>query len=168
MNPSTLQDPALKKALLENYLRQQQAAQVQAPPPAATQGAMVLVDEPSENITLEQFKELVRRWIEMDNNIKKVQETVRDMRKGREKLAAIIQKFMCKYNIEDLNTKEGKIRCRVQTVKPKVSQTEVKQRLNDLFSHDEKKKEEVLKKIYTTEKPVVEKVSLRRLKISNI
>lgn len=129
---------------------------------------LALLDETVENISLEQFKEFVRKWIDLDKTIKVAQETLREKKKLRDKLAAIIQKFMCKYNIEDLNTKEGKIRCKVRQVKAPITQTEVKQKLQEIFSHDERKKEEVLGKIYNTkERPRVEKVSLRRLKITN-
>lgn len=204
----------LRKALLDNYIKQQQLAhgipassrlppvpppmyptpdvrvpetrqpdvrhrtpesvrpppvpQPPAPPAAvAAKQELVLVENVDENITLEQFKEFVRKWIELDNFIKVNAESLRQKKKVRDKLALVISKFMCKYNIEDLNTKEGKIRCKVRAVKPPVTQNTVKQKLNEIFAHDEKKKEEVIEKIYKEERPKVEKVSLRRLKISS-
>lgn len=171
MNPSNQE--ALKKALLEKYLHQQKNAnveQVMTPQPAAAQPQkheMVLVEDIGEQITLEQFKEFVRKWLEIDNVIKKAQDAIKEKKKLRDKLSIIISKFMCKYNIEDLNTKEGRIRCRVSQVKQSVSQKKVKERISEVFAHDEQKKQEVLEKIYKPETEKVEKVSLRRLKISN-
>jgi len=204
MNPSQEQ---LRRALLENYLKQQQLnsahasgipnhvsnmqhpvapspapsvrrmqqAPPQAPvhvppapkpePVAPPKQELVLIEE--ENVSLEQFKEYVRQWIELDNFIKVNAESLRQKKKVRDKLAMVISKFMCKYNIEDLNTKEGKIRCKVRAVKPLVTQNDVKAKIEELFANDTKKKQEIIEKIYKEERPKVEKVSLRRLKITS-
>lgn len=118
-----------------------------------------------QNISLEEFREYVRKWLELDNGIKKAQEAIRERKKIRDKLSYVISAFMCKYNIEDLNTKEGRIRCKVSTVKAPVSQKLVKQKITDYFSHDESRSQDILNKIYE-ERPCTEKVSLRRLKIT--
>lgn len=148
-------NPEAKK-LMATYLQQQQAQ---------TSTALVLAEPVPDNITLEEFREYVRKWLELDNFIKKTQESLKDKRKLRDKLSVTISAFMCKYNIEDLNTKEGRIRCKVRTVKPPITQKTVKQKITDYFAHDENKAQEIVKKIYETQEPV-EKVSLRRLKIS--
>jgi hypothetical protein len=75
---------------------------------------------------------------------------------------------MFKYNIEDLNTKDGvKIRCKVSNIKKPINKTFIKDKISEIFSEDEKKREEVIKKIYEEERGVIQKVGLRRLKISN-
>jgi hypothetical protein len=145
------QEPtAEKKRLMDNYLQQQQ---------------IVHVPDVTQNISLEEFRDYVRKWLELDNNIKKAQEVIKERKKVRDKLSTVISAFMCKYNIEDLNTKEGRIRCKVSTVKAPVNQKVVKQKITDYFGNDENKKQDILTKIYD-ERPEVEKVSLRRLKIS--
>jgi hypothetical protein len=145
------QEPtAEKKRLMDNYLQQQQ---------------IVHVPDVTQNISLEEFRDYVRKWLELDNNIKKAQEVIKERKKVRDKLSTVISAFMCKYNIEDLNTKEGRIRCKVSTVKAPVNQKVVKQKITDYFGNDENKKQDILTKIYE-ERPEVEKVSLRRLKIS--
>jgi len=128
------------------------------------QAAVVPVND-QENITLEEFKGFVRKWLELDNFLKKAQETIREKRKLRDQLSQTIVKFMCKYNIEDLNTKEGRIRCKVGYVKTPVNQKVVKQRLTDYFGDKEQEKNEIISKIYD-EREVNEKVSLRRLKVT--
>lgn len=148
------QQETLKKQLMETYLNQQRP----------NNGALVPVVS-EENISLEEFREYVRKWLDLDNNIKKAQEVIRERKKVRDKLSIVISGFMCKYNIEDLNTKEGRIRCKVSTVRSPVNQKVIKQKITDYFSHDENKKEEILNKIYE-ERDKVEKVSLRRLKIT--
>jgi hypothetical protein len=174
----------MKRQLLEGYLRQQRAMQgptssyaptvassvnevQRAPPPSNTGGELVLIDTNNipENITLEEFKNYVKKWLDLDNTIKKVQEAVREKKKQRDTLSNVISQFMAKYNIEDLNTKEGRIRCKVSVVKAPLNQKVVKQKISDYFRNDESKKEEILSTIYE-DRPKTEKLSLRRLKIS--
>lgn len=138
-----------KTELVNNYLNQQTS--------------LVVFD--GENITLEEFKNYVKKWLEYDNFVKKAQEVVKERKKIRDKLSEVIVKFMCKYNIEDLNTKEGRIRCKSSMIKPAVNQKQVKARITEYFSNDEEKKKEFLQKVYEPADKV-EKVSLRRLKIT--
>lgn len=148
------QQETIKKQLMETYLNQQRP----------NNGALVPAAN-EDNISLEEFREYVRKWLDLDNNIKKAQEVIRERKKVRDKLSMVISGFMCKYNIEDLNTKEGRIRCKISTVRSPVNQKVIKQKITDYFSNDENRKEEILSKIYE-ERDKVEKVSLRRLKIT--
>lgn len=169
------QNQTLKRQIMESYLRQQRGCNGhQSGPQSVAQSAasstvhgteLVQVAAPQENITLEEFREYVRKWLELDNSIKKAQEAIKERKRVRDKLAVIISGFMCKYNIEDLNTKEGRIRCKITTVKAPVNQRIIKEKITDFFSNDEEKKTEILTKLYD-ERPQVEKVSLRRLKIT--
>lgn len=155
---STTDSSIEKKRLMDTYLNQQQPSEGQ-------NQQLVHVPDITQNISLEEFREYVRKWLEMDNMIKKAQEAIKERKKLRDKLSTVISAFMCKYNIEDLNTKEGRIRCKVQTVKAPVNQKMVKQKITDYFSNDETKKQEILSRIYE-ERGEVEKVSLRRLRIT--
>ena len=186
---------ALKRQMMETYLKQQQqqsvtptpsvvSEQVRSYQPQSSQShisqqqpqiqsvqtvpeketAIVPYDVP-ENISLEEFKNYVKKWIEYDNFIKKAKQVIKDKKKIRDDLNKIIIKFMCKYNIEDINTKEGRIRCKTTVVKPAVTQKVVKERICDYFKDNDNKKEEILHKIYE-DRQQVERVSLRRLKIS--
>jgi len=138
--------------LMNNYL-EQQASQ-----------ALVTVNS-VENVTLEEFKKYVERWLELDNFVRKAQDVIRQKKKARDELSKTIIMFMCKYNIEDLNTKEGRIRCKVATSRAPVSQKVVKQRITDYFGVSEEQKQAIINKIYE-EREEREKVTLRRLKIT--
>lgn len=118
-----------------------------------------------ENISIEDFSNLVKKWIEIDNWLKKTQETAKQKRKQKDKLSEVITHYMCKYNIEDLNTSEGKIRCKVRYVKSGLNQKMVKQRITELFKDNEQKGDAIISKIFD-EREKVERVSLRRLKIT--
>lgn len=166
----------LKRQMLDNYLKQQQQQQqyVQTPTPSVvsevvrmhdTNSMLIPYDGNPENISLAEFKNYVKKWLEYDNFIKKARDVIKEKRKHRDELTQVITKYMCKYNIEDLNTKEGRIRCKTAVVKAPVSQKLVRQRITDYFKESPHQCDEVLHKIYE-EREQVEKVSLRRLKIS--
>jgi hypothetical protein len=160
---------------MEHYLRQQQsqtlqahARQHQAPPlqqNEAKENKYVMPYEAKETITMEEFKNYVKRWFDTDNYVKRAQQIIKEKRKEKNQLSEVIMKFMNKYNIEDLNTKEGRIRCKNVYVKAPVSKDVVKQCISDYFPNDEGKKEEIIHKIYENREKV-EKKTLRRLKIS--
>lgn len=137
---------------------------------AATSSNSIVCVEPNNNnygdmpASLEQFKEYVRTWLELDNTIKKAQKLIKEKRLQRNQLSLAISRFMCKYDIEDLNTKEGRIRCKVTQVKAPVNQKVVKEKLTTIFQGNEEKSQEIYRKLYE-ERDTVQKVSLRRLRI---
>lgn len=135
-----------KNTRLNSYLQQQQSSTT-----------LAIVDE----ITLEEFKNFVKKWLEVDAYIKKAQDLVKEKKKQRNKIAEVITKFMSKYNIEDLNTKEGRIRCKTTYIKASVTQKEMKEKITKLIPE----RSDIVQKIYE-DRPKKEKVSLRRLKIS--
>ncbi len=134
---------------MEQYLSQQQQ--------------MVLYKDPN-TITMDDFKQLVKKWFELDNYMKQAQQVIKDKRKEKLQISQVIMAFMCKYNIEDLNTKEGRIRCKAVQVKTPLNKEFIKQQLIQ-YVKEETKREEVIQKIYE-ERETIEKTTLRRLKIS--
>jgi hypothetical protein len=142
------------------------SSQALVPTTAAKEETMV---NPPNNIMLEEFKHQVKMWMEIDNQIKTLQQTVREKRAVREALTPKILSFMSKFNIEDLNTREGKLRYRVLRVKPPLRQSEMKERLSEvLTAHDPSKvlQQKVFEQVFEDppNKMVVEKPALRRIK----
>jgi hypothetical protein len=120
---------------------------------------------PPANAVLEEFKQQVKLWMELDNDVKKMQQTIRQKREVQKTLTEKILGFMRRYNIEDLNTKDGKLRYRVVRVKKPVPQSSIKQRLEDYFDSDPGLKQKVVTAVFgDAQSLVVEKPSLRRLK----
>lgn len=150
-------------SLMNTYLQQQQQSLTQGGHDMHST-SLVLAQPSTDSISLEEFKNYVRKWLEIDNFIKKAQDVIKEKKKSRDDIAQLITRFMCKYNIEDLNTKEGRIRCKVNHVKAPINQKLIKQRINEYIDNEDKK-QELLSKIYE-EREVSEKVSLRRLKIT--
>jgi hypothetical protein len=114
-----------------------------------------------EDVSLEDFKTFVKKWIEFDGYVKKVQQIIKEKKKQRDRLSEVITKFMNKYNIEDINTKEGRIRCKTTYVKKALTQKEMKEKIINLIPE----KRDLLTQLYD-ERPKQERVSLRRLKIT--
>lgn len=117
---------------------------------------------PLDEITLEDFKNYVKKWLELDAYLKKAMEVVKEKKKQRNKLAEVITRFMCKYNIEDLNTKEGRIRCKTSYIREPVTQKVIKAKMTELLPE----RKDIVTKIYD-ERPKHERLSLKRLKITS-
>jgi hypothetical protein len=162
------QDNTFKRQFVENYLKQQQYTSIETASTVSESeghGGNLVVYKEAEAITLDEFKTYVKKWLELDNFVKKAKEAIKEKKKIQDKLSQIITQFMCKYDIEDLNTKDGKIRCKTQVVKAPQSQKIIKQKITDYFKDNENQKQDFIKKVYE-ERETVEKVSLRRLRIS--
>lgn len=127
--------------------------------------SLVPINDLPDNISIEDFSNLVKKWIELDNWIKKSQEVAKQKRKQKDKLSEVITHYMTRYNIEDLNTSEGKIRCKVRYVKSGVNQKVVKEKITELLKDNEETCNTLITKIFN-EREKVEKVSLRRIKIT--
>lgn len=133
--------------------------------PVATSQPIDGFNELPDNISIEDFTTLVQKWIELDNWLKKSQEIMKEKRKQKDKLKHVITHYMSKYNIEDLNTSEGKIRCKVQYVKSGVNQKVIKNKIVDFMRENEEQCNALITKIFN-DRDKVEKLSLRRIKIS--
>ena len=161
-----------KSALLEQYLKQQTNGYIHKSPPSEAGSSVyggrrieqALVETP-DNADLEEFKHQVKLWIEIDNQIKKLAQITKEKRSVQRVLSDKILTFMSRYNIEDLNTKDGKLRYKVTQVKPREKKQDVKQKLMNYFEHDKEAGKKVIEAVFQEEaQPKVEKVSLRRLK----
>lgn len=133
---------------------------------AATQRLeQALVDVP-DNIALEEFKHQVKMWMELDNQLKQQMQFIKEKKLVQKTLTQKILGFMAKYNIEDLNTREGKLRYKVTQNKPTVKKQDAKTKLYNFFEHDKELAEKVVKSVFEPEDHAnkIERVSLRRLK----
>ena len=118
------------------------------------------IDVPSPN-ELEEFKNCVKIWITVDNNIKKLQATVKEQNGMKKEVSKKILSFMSRFNIEDLNTKEGKLRYKVTQVKAPLSQAGIKEKIVQNYQQG-MAVEDLTSKVF--ERPNVAKHSLRRFK----
>jgi hypothetical protein len=146
----------LKSKLINSYLEQQMQE-------TCENHALTIMEMP-DNQSLEEFKSQVRAWVEIDNNIRKLKKSIKEHNNAKKELNDFILRFMIKYNIEDLNTKDGsKLRYKVNQVKCKPSVNDIKTRL---IEHFDKVKDidELTEKLFVPMKET-KKPTLRRLNV---
>ena len=136
----------------------QQPQQPQQPPPAA---AMV---EVPDDALLDAFKSDVRTWLELDNTVRRLQAALKERRAAKKQLTDRILGFMSRYNIEDLNTREGRLRYQVAVVKAPVTQVGIRDRISNYFSANMPMAQALTQAIFGNRERA-ERASLRRLSI---
>lgn len=167
-----MQDQNIQQTILQGYLRQQlheaQQQQHLHPHSQPNGGAMTTAVQNMQipsNDELEEFKAQVRKWIDMDNTLKKLQNAVRERRDIKKQLTEKITAFMARFNIEDLSTRDGKIRFKVAQVKPPMSRKTIQQRLIEMYPRVNSA-EELTTRVFTVDERV-ERATLRRVTVRN-
>ena len=111
---------------------------------------------------LDHFKTNVKDWLEMDEKIKALEKEVREMKKIRNKqLEPKITGFMRSYNISDLNTDSGKLRCNERNTKAPVNKKSIQESLQKVLSMEQAG--EAMDEIYLN-RQVITKYTLSRVK----
>ena len=113
---------------------------------------------------LEEFKSQVHLWMETDTSIKKLKGLIKEKKNAMDQISEQILAFMARFNIEDLNTKDGKLKYRVSQIKTPIARAEIKTRL--IENYDPKlTANDLASKIFDeSQQPVKEKRCLRRSK----
>ena len=83
------------------------------------------------------FKEKVQRWVKIDNQIMDLENQLRELKKVRSKeLEPQITVFMTQNNISDLNTENGKLRCKEKRTKQALNKNNIRLNLSTYLSDD--------------------------------
>jgi hypothetical protein len=79
---------------------------------------------------LDIFRNRVKQWIELDIEISNLEKKARELKKIRNKqLEPDITKFMNQFNIKDLNTDNGKLKCNQRNTKKPLNKNNIRQNL---------------------------------------
>tara|TARA_B100000214_G_C23673718_1_gene493191 strand:+ start:264 stop:644 length:381 start_codon:yes stop_codon:yes gene_type:complete len=91
---------------------------------------MNLIQEiPNEN--LGDFKIKVKQWLDLDAQIEALNKKCRELKKIRDKqLEPEITTFMVQYNISDLNTENGKLKCNTRNTKKPLNKINIRDNLS--------------------------------------
>ncbi len=116
-----------------------------------------------DELLLQEFRKKVNDWMELDNQIKRLEAAASERRKKKGTLQDDIRQFMAQYNLEDLNTKAGIIRYKKVLVKEGLSQKKIREQLHSIFKDDPATLERV-DKIFT-DRAKIETERLQRLKL---
>ena len=86
---------------------------------------------------LNEFKNQVKQWLAIDEEIQKYETKIKELKNLKKKiLEPQITTFMVSYNISDLNTEQGKIRCNERTRKKPLNKTNIRTNLSQVISDD--------------------------------
>lgn len=121
--------------------------------------------EPNE---LEEFKNQVRLWMELDGSIKQLQQLMRERRLYKGQLTEKILGFMTRYKIDDLNTQNGRLVCKTQYVKKPLTQSLIRQRVETaLIDHvNPEKSLAVTSAVFNRDRQQRSSLSLRKVQVS--
>lgn len=145
-----------RDSIVREYLRQQsQSIQMNEFTDNLTRDEQInvhhnqLVPYQSEN-ELNDFKEKVKAWIKLDNEIKAINAKIKILdneRKHRKKLVNMLSeeilKFMSMNEIDELNSKDGIIKYKKSYVKEPLTQKQMKQKLLEQFKFMEDAEERI-------------------------
>ena len=85
------------------------------------------------------FKEKVQRWLHVDNQISDLEKQIRELKKVRNKeLEPEITSFMTKYNVSDLNTGNGKLKCQERKTKKGLNKNNIRENLSKYLTEQDK------------------------------
>ena len=111
---------------------------------------------------LEHFKVNVKDWLDADEKIKDLEKQIRELKALRnKKLEPKITGFMRSYNISDLNTDAGKLRCNERNTKAPVSKKIIQESLQKVLTTQQA--EAAMDEIYLN-RQVIKKFSLSKVK----
>jgi len=116
--------------------------------------------EPTQE-ELDTFKNLVGEWFKYDDIIRKLVVALKERKTLQKALNSKIEDFMFKYNYNDLNTQNGRIKASVKTVHKPVNLREIK---TIIESNKDLKGEELLALIFNKEdRPKTTKKVIKRI-----
>jgi len=111
---------------------------------------------------LDCFKVNVKEWLEADERIKLLEKEVRELKINRnKKREPKITGFMRSFNISDLNTEVGKLRCNERNTKTSVSKKYIQESLQKILSNEQAG--QAMDEIYLN-RQVITKYTLSRVK----
>lgn len=84
---------------------------------------------------LQEFKLKVGKWLELDEKISTLEKQTRELKKLRNKqLEPDITGFMVKFNINDLNTNSGKLKCNARNTKKPINKVNIRENLSKIIT----------------------------------
>jgi hypothetical protein len=107
------------------------------------------------------FKQNVKDWVTLDDDIKTLQDAIKKRKKRINELTPIILDFMKRFNINDLNTQNGQLRYTTSLLAKPVNKNFLLSKLGEFFKDNEKS--QVLTTYIYDNRIKEEKVKLKRV-----
>jgi hypothetical protein len=110
---------------------------------------------------MDTFKNLVADWFKYDDHIRKLKIAIRERKTLQQVLNNKIEEFMFKYNYNDLNTQNGRLKTNVRNVYKPINIKDVRDIINN---NKHLTGEELLAKIFNKEeREVIVKKTIKRI-----
>ena len=109
------------------------------------------------------FKEKVKHWLHVGEQINDLTAQIRNLKKVRNKeLEPEITSFMTKYNVSDLNTGDGKLRCQEKKTKKGLNKNNIRENLSKYLTEGDQL-DEAMNSILT-EREIIISYKLKKMK----
>jgi hypothetical protein len=90
------------------------------------------------------FKQNVRSWLDVDKKIESLNTELKQLKKQKNKeIEPQMTEFMVKYNIKDLNTDTGKLKCNELKTKKAINKTNLTENLSTILEDQNRLNEAV-------------------------
>lgn len=90
------------------------------------------------NDELKSFKFQVKQWLDIDQQIMEKEKEIKELKKLKNKtLEPKITSFMRSYNISDLNTDNGKIKCNQRNTKKPLNKHNIRDNLTQVIQNND-------------------------------
>ena len=86
---------------------------------------------------LQYFKEKVKRWLMIDKQVADLEGQIKEIKKVKKELMPEITTFMVQYNISDLNTEDGKLKCSERKTKQAINKNYLIQELTNSLGENQ-------------------------------
>ena len=83
-----------------------------------------------------QFKLLVKKWLEVDNELDNLSKQSKELRSTKKDLSAKISVFMVHNKITDINTEMGVVKCNERKVKAPLNKDNIKTNLTEMINNE--------------------------------
>jgi hypothetical protein len=118
------------------------------------------MSESEMNDITEEFVEVVKSWVKLDDEIKKRNEEIKDFKTEKKEYEIFILEYMDKINESVINISDGKLRRNKSSTKPPLKQEFIQNALLDI-TKDSVKAMEITKYILDN-RPTTERINLKR------
>lgn len=109
---------------------------------------------------LDEFKAHVSTWLRLDGDMARLQTALRERRAAKLQLTTLIVAFMMRFGIDDLDTRECRLSCRVRQVRSPLPHKMIHERLAGIYADDPVAARTITDTVFNRDR--VQKVSLRR------
>jgi hypothetical protein len=117
------------------------------------------------NTTKEELVNLVKDWVKEENEIKKLQKTIKQHREKKKKLTSNLVEIMKSNEIDCVNITEGKILYTNNKIKSTITKSHLFESLDLFFNNDKDLVNNIAKHILDTRKvKPVENIKLKKKK----